>query len=222
MKLSINIPENLSEVKLRDYIQLVELFKNAEQEHETVLKIRAVSILTGISLEDVVKIPINELNDIFDIVNKLINETPKFQPIISVNGIDYGFIPDMENLMTNEYLDLELYFGKDILKTVSILYRPVKNRVKSLYTIEEYKGTKDFEKYNDFPASAYVSCMLFFWTLLNDLLKTIPQYLEENLTESQRMDLEANGVGILQLTKLLEETDLNSTILSQNLPLMSF
>ena len=222
MKLSINIPENLSEVKLRDYIQLVELFKNAEEEHETVLKIRAVSILTGISLEDVVKIPINELNDIFDIVNKVINETPKFQPIISVNGVDYGFIPDMENLMTNEYLDLELYFGKDILKTVSILYRPVKNRVKSLYTIEEYKGTKDFEKYNDFPASAYVSCMLFFWTLLNDLVKTIPQYLQENLTEEERIVLEANGAGILPLTKLLEEIDLSSMILQQNLPLMSY
>lgn len=210
MKLNVTIPESLEEIKLKDYIKIVNLFSNAEDEHELVVKIKLTSIITGLSLEDVVKIPASELNEIFDTITNVLNQKPKFQPIIKVDGVEYGFIPDMESLMTSEYLDLTLYFGNDIAKTTAILYRPIKNKVKSLYTIQEYKGVKNIEVYDNFPASAYVSCMLFFYDLMNDLLKTIPQYLEENLTEEQKATLEKNGAGILHLTNLLEEIDLNT------------
>lgn len=212
MVLDITIPENLKELKLKDYIKIVEVLKQVEDEHELVIKIKLASIVTGMSLQDVVKIPANDLNEIFELVTNLLNEKPKFEPIIKVDGKEYGFIPDLENLMTNEYLDLELYYGTDILKTVGILYRPIKNKVQRLYTIEEYKGVKNEDEYLNFPASAYVSCVLFFWTLQNDLLKIIPQFLKENLTEEERLLLEANGDGISQLTKLLEEIELNTII----------
>mgnify|MGYP006911045350 FL=1 len=149
------------------------------------------------------------MNEIFTHITNILNHKPKFQQIIKVDGIEYGFIPDMEELKTNEYLDLTLYYGNDILKTTAILYRPIKNKVKRLYSIEEYNGLKDVDVYNNFPASAYVSCMLFFWSLMSDLLKSIPQYLEENLTMEQKATLAINGDGISQLTNLLEEIDLN-------------
>lgn len=209
MNLEVNIPESLKEIKLKDYIKIVNLLSNSEDEHELVIKIKLASIITGLSLEDIVKIPAMELNGIFEYVVKILNEKPKLEPTIKVNGVEYGFIPDMETLKTNEYLDLTLYFGNDILKTIAILYRPIKRKIKNLYTIEDYKGVNDIEAYKDFPASAYVSCMLFFYNLMNDLLKTIPQYLEENLTMEEKLNLEVNGAGISQLTKLLEEIEQN-------------
>ena len=210
MNLEVRIPETLEEIKLKDYIQMVNLLSNSEDEHELVIKIKLASIATGLSLEDIVKIPAIELNEIFEYVVNMLNTKPKFNPIIKVNGKEYGFIPDIESLQTSEYLDLTLYYGNDFLKTIAILYRPVKQRIKNLYSIEEYKGLKDIEIYNEFPASAYVSCMLFFYDLMNDLLKIIPQYLEENLTEEQKAILEKNGGGISHLTNLLEEIDLNT------------
>lgn len=210
MKLNVTIPESLEEIKLKDYIKIVNLLSNSDDEHELVVKIKLASLVTGLSLEDIVKIPANELNDIFEHIISILNKTPKFEQIIKVDGIEYGFIPDMESLSTAEYLDLSLYFGNDIAKTTAILYRPIKQKVKRLYSIQDYKGIKDIEVYDNFPASAYVSCMVFFYDLMNDLLKTIPQYLEENLTEEQKATLEKNGAGILHLTNLLEEIDLNT------------
>ena len=213
MKLSLTIPENLNEIKLSTFIQLVNLFNNAEDDHELVVKIKAVSIALGISLEDTVKIPAFELNEIFEGIAQMMNQKPKLQPVINVNGKEYGFIPDMEELKTNEYLDLTIYYGTDILKTTAILYRPVKQKIKTLYSIEDYKGTKDCEIYNDFPASAYVSCMLFFYNLMNDLLKTFPQSLEKRITEKQKEVLEQNGVGRSQLISSLEEIASSMTTL---------
>lgn len=211
MNIKYTIPESLDEINLKTYIQAINLLSNSDDEHELVVKIKLASIITGLSLNDIVKIPANELNQLFEYTTKLLQEKPKFKPIIKVDGVEYGFIPDMENLMTNEYLDLSLYFGVDILKTTAILYRPVEKKVKHLYTIQKYKGLNDVDIYNEFPASAYVSCVLFFWDLMNDLLNSIPQFLEKELTMEQKMNLEANGVGILQLTKSLEEIDLNMT-----------
>ena len=211
MNIKYTIPESLDEINLKTYIQAINLLSNSDDEHELVVKIKLASIITGLELQDLAKIPIANLNELFDHFMKIIEEKPKFKPIVKVNGVEYGFIPDMENLMTNEYLDLTLYFGSDILKTTAILYRPVEKKVKNLYTIQKYKGLKDIDIYNEFPASVYVSCMLFFWNLQNDLLKTIPQYLIQKMTKEQQATLEANGVGMSQLTKLLEEIDLNMT-----------
>lgn len=211
MNIKYTIPESLDEINLKTYIQAINLLSNSDDELELVVKIKLASIITGLSLDDIVKIPAVELNELFEYTTKLLQEKPKFKPIIKVDGVEYGFIPDMENLMTNEYLDLSLYFGVDILKTTAILYRPVEKKVKHLYTIQKYKGLKDIDVYNEFPASAYVSCMLFFWNLLTDLVNTIPQYLSQKMTKEQQMILEINGVGMSQLTKLLEEIDLNMT-----------
>lgn len=209
MNLEVRIPESLDDIKLKDYIKMVNLLSNVEDEHELIIKIRLAALSTGLPLEDIVKIPAMELNKIVDQVMAVLNEKPKLKPIIKVDGKEFGFIPDLENLMTNEYLDLSLFFGTDILKTTAVLYRPVKNKVKNLYTIEDYKGIKDIEIYDNFPASAYISCVLFFYSLANDCLKTIPAFLEANLTADQRVNLEASGAGISHLTKLVETIDLS-------------
>lgn len=209
MKLNVTIPESLEEIKLKDYIKIVNLLSNEDETNETLIKVKVISILTKLSVENIKKIKKYDLDDLFQSLINVLNQKPKFKQIIKVDGIEYGFVPDMESLSTSEYLDLEMYFGKDIKKTTSILYRPIELKVKNLYKIQEYKGIKNIDVYDDFPASAYVSCTVFFYNLLKDLLKATHQYLEENLKEEQKVNLEKNGVGTLHLTKLLGEIDLN-------------
>jgi len=89
------------------------------------------------------------------------------------------------------------------------MYRPITRKFKDVYDIEKYKGTDDKEIFKNAPISVYLGAQVFFWNLTNDLLKLIPQYLEKELTAEQIADLEKNGVGLSQLSELVENIDLH-------------
>jgi hypothetical protein len=128
-----------------------------------------------------------------------------------MNGIDYGFIPNFDNVTTAEYVDLDTYIDTDVLKAMMVMYRPIENKFgKDLYNIKEYNGTDGFEIMNDAPASVFLGAKVFFWNLGTELKNYIPQYLERVTTEEEKTILAKNGVGISQLTQLLEEIDLNT------------
>jgi len=58
------------------------------------------------------------------------------------------------------------------------------------------------------PLDVVMSSMVFFYDLGNELLKAIPNYLEEELNKKENIQvkqtLEENGVGINQYTHLLK------------------
>jgi hypothetical protein len=116
-----------------------------------------------------------ELN-ILKIVN-ILNEEPKFTQTFKLNGVEYGFIPNLDNITTGEYIDLDEYQKQEdkIHNIMAILYRPINNKMNKLYTIEEYEGSSKYsEIMKKAPISIYLGAMVFFYDLskilLNDLI----------------------------------------------------
>ena len=77
------------------------------------------------------------MQKIKDVENK---SATKFKNIITIEGKDYGFHPDLEELTLGEWADIETFIQKDIQKHLpeicAILYRPVKEKGKDAYIIQ--------------------------------------------------------------------------------------
>ena len=102
---------------------------------------------------------------------------------------------------------------------MSILYRPITQRVGKLYTIEPYNGTKDarIELFKHvIRMDVIFGAVAFFLTLQKDLRTGILAYMKTIMMESKDPrilaaleDLQKSGVDITQLQSFLTMTSQN-------------
>jgi len=123
-----------------------------------------------------------------------------------MDGVQYGFIPNIEEITFGEYVDLDTYIGDfdNIEKAMGVLYRPIIQRYNNKYLVEEYKADK-YERMKDMPMDAVLSSIIFFYHLGTDLSKVMMNsFQEEQMTSAQKLILEESGVGINQFTDSLK------------------
>ena len=201
MSMRIEVPTSLNQITIGQFLK----WKNAvEKSSEEFLQFQLVSIFCNIDLNEVIKIPLKQFEDIIATIGTALSEQPKHVERFKMNGVEYGFIPNLDSITTAEYIDLDAYIETDVLKAMMVMYRPIENSFKNLYNIKEYSGTDGFEIMKDAPASVYLGAKVFFWNLSSDLLRYLPNYLGLETTEAERTILEQNGVGISQLTQSLQ------------------
>ena len=202
----MRVPNSLQEITIDNYIKAIDIIEN--EDVELAVMLRLLNLFSRLSLEQLVEQPLAELDKNYQQIAKVLNEKPKFQKTFFLDGKEYGFIPNLEQMKSGEYIDLTNNLGKDILAAMAVMYRPITRKFKDVYDIEKYKGTDNKEIFKNAPISVYLGAQVFFWNLTNDLLKLMPQFLEQELTEEQKADLEKNGVGLSQLSELVENIDL--------------
>jgi hypothetical protein len=116
---------------------------------------------------------------IMDIYTKIkLNED--FVNRFEFNGIEYGFIPNLQNITTQECLDLErlLKEGKHLNKIASILYRPITKSFDEYYQIEPYESYSKYEKVmNDVDCVIIVGAIDFIKQLTVSLMKAATKNL---------------------------------------------
>ena len=203
----MRVPNSLNEITIDKYLKAIDIINNEDIELSVML--RLLNLFTGKTFDELTEYPLAELDKNYQHIAKVLNEKPKFQKTFFLDGKEYGFIPNLEQMKSGEYIDLTNNLGKDILASMAVMYRPITRKFKDVYDIEKYKGTDEKEIFKNAPISVYLGAQVFFWNLTNDLLKLIPQFLEQELTEEQKADLEKNGVGLSQLSELVENIDLN-------------
>ena len=203
----MRVPQNLSEVTIDKYIKAIDIIENEDIDLSVML--RVLNLFTDKTFENLLDYPITELEKNYQKIVSVLNEKSTFQKTFLLDGKEYGFIPNLEQMKSGEYIDLTNNLGKDILASMSVMYRPITRKFKDVYDIEKYKGTDNKEIFKNAPISVYLGAQVFFWNLTNDLLKLIPQFLEKELTAEQIADLEKNGVGLSQLSELVENIDLH-------------
>jgi len=212
--MEVTIPTSLNEINCLQLHKITEAVKLID--NDTLLKMTIVSIVCNLPLEKVVTFSMSDINEIADSVLNLLNSKPPMEHF-TIDGVKFGFIPNLDTMSGSEFLDAEMYLNTDIFKAMAVLYRPIKREKNKLYTIEKYKGSDKYaETMKNAPASAYIGAKVFFSNLTIDLLTTIPQYTLKNLTSSEVALLERNGVGMSQLTNSLEEIGYDLKKLYQN------
>lgn len=127
-------------------------------------------------------IPIEQSDETILSLEKTLNEEIDLVTRFTMDGIEYGFIPNLQNMTVGEYIDLDAYFkdGIRLDRIMSILYRPIINRKKRLYQIEKYKGSDelvDVMRGVDFKIAK--SAMVFFSRLEKSLLNASLIFIEK-------------------------------------------
>jgi hypothetical protein len=213
MKINITIPETLNEITLYQYQRFEKLISNNEP--SDFVNQKTIEIFCNIELKDVARIRIAEVSEILKHINGLLQQKPKLTQTFKLGVYEFGFIPKLEDITSGEYIDLEGYLSdtQTLHKAMAVLYRPIKNKTKSLYTIQEYdKESQDMaEVLKYMPLDVALGSMLFFWTLLNDCVNGLADYIQNEVEQSEQAKniLEKNGVGINQSMQQLREMYLN-------------
>ena len=193
----MKFPENLSDIKLKQY----QLFDNIEEPTNEDL----VKCLLDINDKQLNKFTVKEVNTLTQHFNDLINsENNPFVPTFKLNGVEYGFIPNLDDITYGENKDLTSYINdfRTMNKAMAVAYRPIKQKQGNKYIIQDYEGSHVYaEVMKDAPLDVVFGMMVFFYDLTKELLQVTQNYLKEELVKE--MTLVENGEDIARYTHLL-------------------
>jgi hypothetical protein len=152
-----------------------------------------LSAITGFKRDQLRTLPMEQVEQVIaSYVHNLKKEEKVFKQYIELDGIKFGFHPNLKAITFGEWLDA-MEYAKDLPKNydklLTVLYRPVTAEFNDRYTIEPYDAdihSKYSVKMRQLPLPVVNGCMLFFSTLLDDLMSNSPEYLETLLAELQR------------------------------------
>jgi hypothetical protein len=213
MKTEIYVPTKLAEIPLQNYQKFMKVINNSNDQEFIAEK--TIEIFCGLNLKEVIKIKWSDVKNLALHFNKLFQEKPKFQSTFKIQNMEFGFIPNMDDITFGEYIDLESNITSvdNFHKAMAVMYRPIKTRIKDKYEITQYTGTDEFSELMKFaPLDVVMAASVFFWNLGNDLVNNSLSYLETEITKNPKLmitanerSLESSGVGIIQSMQLLRE-----------------
>lgn len=134
-----------------------------------------------------------------DLINFFNNIDLPLQKFITIDGVEYGFEPDLSRMAYGAYVDISKYETFEInekwAEIMSILYRPLIKKTGKIYDIKAYDGTIDGEKFMNVPMDIHFGTLFFLKTLLKDLLKDTQKSLTGlmGLPQNIKSVLEKNG-----------------------------
>ena len=211
MKIEVNVPTSLNEVTLGQYQKFLKIAENNPEGN--FLDAKMIEIFCGIPLSDSYKLKMSSVTAIVDILTELLESKPNHIERFEMNGIEYGFIPDLDEMSLGEYIDLDNNASKweQMHVAMNVLYRPIKTSKVGKYNIIDY-DVSNAEKMQDMPLSCAIGSLFFFYNLGMELSKhTIlysnnPQEMEgiqSQLTSISDMD----GIPqfMLSLTGILQD-----------------
>ena len=210
MKIELTIRTTLNDIKLVQYQKFIKVVE--ENEEGEFVQQKMVQLFCGIDLKDVASIRYKDVAEITANINNLFTKENHFIQRFKMGGVEFGFIPNLDEMTTGEYMDLDSYITdwNTMHNAMAVLYRPITNKLGNKYQIEEYKGSVTYaDVMRHAPLDVVLGAMVFFYNLGNDLLKSTINYLEKN-QEVQNIlnkhNLENVGDGIQVSMLLLKET----------------
>jgi hypothetical protein len=198
-EIKIEVPTKWSAVTLRQYLALRKDLDTYAGEEEAI---------TACLFHHLCKFPlqyIQQLNiDTYiaikqDLINFFNTIDMPLQKFITIDGVEYGFEPDLSRMAYGAYVDISKYETFEInekwAEIMSILYRPLLKTTGKLYDIKAYDGNIDGDKFMDVSMDIHFGTLFFLKTLLKDLLKDTQKSLTglTGLPQNIKSVLEKNG-----------------------------
>ena len=198
----VTIPQDLNEITLKQMIQLADIEK---LELDEVQKAKQVIKLLVDKVDDtnIDNIKMVDLLEMYTKLCSMTNSETALIKLVSIEGVKYGFNPDLENISTGEFMDIDTMckdLDKNLHKVMAILYRKVITEGEGKYLIEPYDANiEDRAKLflNKMPASVAQSSLVFFYRLGKDYLRGTMESLQVEQKVSKLQTSEKDGDGIL-------------------------
>ena len=215
-------PESLNEISLKQYQKFLTASETLEGE---LLNHKMISLFCGMTLKESLMIKLTSVREIVNDINTLFEAEKPFQQRFFIGKVEFGFIPNLQDMSFGEFIDLDTNLGDWQLmnRAMATLYRPIIDEVGDKYEIEEYEGTDKYQEIMQFaPLGVVFGAVVFFWNLSNALLKAIQSSLVEELVQEatqEQSNLVKSGVGT-QASMLSQQENLRELmkLLPMDLP----
>jgi hypothetical protein len=184
---SFNLINSWADVTLDTWLKLIDYATGTKTEEAT----KTLAALTDIPKQLVKELALSDVAVIMSKIGELqAKQDTKLKRIIEINGVEYGFHPDLSEISLGEYADIEQFIKNGIDSSLpelmAVLYRPIKlKKSDTLYIIEPYDGDIRLraEEMKLMSAEQVQSALFFFYNLGKVLSEIMPSYLMERLKE---------------------------------------
>jgi hypothetical protein len=196
MKFKLTFPTSYDEITLQQYQEITALEDKYDSDIHRVMA--AIRILTKADEKQLMQISSKDIPRIEKVLSwlKTPPEKTEVRDRFTMDGVEYGLVPDMDNLTVGEFADLENQCeeaDKNMHEILAILYRPVVRTVSNWYEIEPYRPSVEKGKAMlNAPFGVAVSLMVFFSVIERELVMSSPQYSQ---VQAQVLS-QLNGDGI--------------------------
>jgi hypothetical protein len=160
--------DSLKQVTFKTYLEFEKFLKENDGDitkvEETVLAYKILNIFYGLTISDIKKLSIEEVDEYLEGIFNAVHEPLTLHNTLTKDGIVYGLIPNFEKVKAGELIELDsLLAEEDWISIMSILYRPVIEGIdkKGNYMIEPYGEYSD-TLFEDISAYDVLGCRNFF------------------------------------------------------------
>ena len=214
-EITLNIPTSYGDISLKKWLEFQKQLKNYEDNEDAITALM-LSYLCGLDTEYISGIAVADYAMLRNELSKFINNTElPLQKFIYIDGVEYGFEPNLSNMSYGAFADITKFntitIDDNWAKIMSILYRPVVKKVGDTYTIKTYTGNIDHKPFLELGMDIHFGCLFFFVNLSTDLLNSILKSMTQmELPLNIKSTLVKSGEHIKQLLNL--QTEISSRL----------
>ena len=180
------LPTEWNEVSISQYSKLMKVLDN-ENASEIEVIVKTLEALVGIESRVLTKAPLKYLKSVYVELAILTSKEPAnhLKKVIEIDGVEYGMIPDFNDLTLGEFVDLDNYLQdswNNLVKIFAVLYRPIVERKGDKYIIEDYTLKDIKERREIFSDKLSIDtafgAMVFFYDIGSKLIENMVSSLE--------------------------------------------
>lgn len=193
--INYSIPTSWSQVSLGKYMDFMTNVEGIEDELEKM--IITISSFTNAPAELLQGCKKSDIDAVMEQLGKLMENAANtdLNLVITIDGVDYGFHPNLHELKLKEFVDLDNKLGQGwsaMDSVMAILYRPITEQKGEKYKVEDYDyrtAKKRAELFRDNLSIDTVNgASSFFLTIATDYIATTQAY-SKNLSRRERRKL---------------------------------
>ena len=212
--MKIQVPTHINDITLEQYQRFALI--NTEEQDKEFFMFKTIEIFCGVDIALVSKMRLSDAESVSNEVLEVLQQNVPFTNKFELDGIKYGFIPDLQSISLGEFIDLEegLSKDKDFHKAASVMFRPIVKEFGELYTIDGYEASTEMHHVmKQAPVGIISAAIVFFYSIAKELLKASQDFSsqekEEAMTILEKLNSQRNTGG-LTLSTLYAEAMLQS------------
>ena len=212
--MKIQVPTHINDITLEQYQKFALI--NTEEQDKEFFMFKTIEIFCGVDIALVSKMRLSDAESISNEVLEVLQQNVPFTNKFELDGVKYGFIPDLQAISLGEFIDLEegLSKDKDFHKAASVMFRPIVKEFGELYTIDGYEASTEMHHImKQAPVGVISAAIVFFYNIANELLKASQDFSSQEKAEAMTILEKLNSqrnTGGLTLSTLYAEAMLQS------------
>lgn len=201
-EIEISIPTSYADITLKKWLALQKDIKSYEDNDDAVGAITMYH-LCGLDAAYLKALPVETYNQIRDELNSFIsNVEMDLVRFVTIDGVEYGFEPNLSKMSYGAYADISKFgtitMDDNWAKIMNILYRPIVHKKGDMYSIQQYNGDTNWEKWLGVGMDKHLGALFFLLNLQVDLLNFTLKYLKETEVPHNIKQILAKSGAVMQ------------------------